>query len=369
MALPFLASNFITTDTLVALFTALAGVSFLHLQAGLSMRRAAIGMWFGFGLAFLTKGPPALLTLPVFLGWLAYRRDRVALRHVFAWPGVLLFTVIASTWYLLADSRFPGLLDFLLRAEVAGRIASDVFDRNAVWYGGIAVYMPTLLIGGLPWLPAWLVFRRCRRLAPPVAVPADRLLLLWIGVPLLVFLLSRSRLPLYVLPLFVPLALWLARRFEPAARELRPERAGLVVVTCLVLLTAAKFGIAQLSTPQVDGRATAALINRVTDGPLDEVVFVDKRAVWALRFYLDTQVREAWLRRTHREPAFQRAPGLTELLTGKDEARLRLFMVHPASTHDFKQAMRAAGLCVWQLGHDEVSVAYRAAPIGTWRCG
>lgn len=368
MALPFLASNFITTDTLVTLFTALAGVSYLHLAAGIAPRRAALGMWTGFGLAFLTKGPPALLTLPVFVGWLAWRRDRAALRRVFLSAGLPLFAIIAFSWFLVAENRFPGLLDFLLRAEVGGRIASDVFQRNGAWYGGFSVFVPTLLIGGLPWLPAWLALHRHRRLAPALAGPADRLLLLWIGVPLAVFLLARSRLPLYVLPLFVPLALWLARRFEPALRQLRPERLGFAAVAVLMLLAMAEFGIAQLSPPKADGRATAAFISRVADGRVDEVVYVDRHAVWALRFYLDRQVREAWLRRARTEPAYQPVPTLPEILARGAMARNRIYIVNPGSTRDFERTMEAAELCAIRLGRDAVAVAYRGAPAGTPSC-
>jgi 4-amino-4-deoxy-L-arabinose transferase len=368
MVLPFLASNFITTDTLATLFIALAGVSYLHLEAGIAPRRAAIGMWIGFGLAFLTKGPPTLLALPVFFGWFAYRRDRIGLRRIFVSPGAALFVVIASSWYLLANSRFPGLLDYLLRAEVAGRITSDAFQRNSEWYGGLLVFGPTMLIGGLPWLPIWLAGRRRRGFAPALAEPADRLLLLWIGVPLLIFLVSRSRLPLYVLPLFVPLSLWLARRFEPAVSRLRPARVGLVFVTGLALLAAAKWGIAQPSPPKADGRATAALVTRASGGRVDDVVYVDNHAAWALRFYLGAQVREAWLLRARKEPDYATAPTLTQLLGHRKDQRTRVFMVNPASTDEFQRALRDVGLCAQELGHDAVSVVYRAAPAGPGSC-
>jgi 4-amino-4-deoxy-L-arabinose transferase len=181
-------------------------------------------------------------------------------------------------------------------------------------------------------------------------------------------MLSRSRLPLYVLPLFAPIALWLARRFEPIACELQPGRIGQVAVTCLLLLTAAKFGIGQLSPPKADGRATAALIASASGGQADEVVYVDRRAAWALRFYLDTQVREAWLRRSRSEPLYREPPTLTDLLARDDGSAKRVFVVNPASTHDFEQALREAGFCAQPLGRDAVSVVYRAAGAGTASC-
>jgi 4-amino-4-deoxy-L-arabinose transferase len=367
MALPFLGASFVTTDTIATLFTTLAGVSFLYLQAGVAPRRAAIAMWTGFGLAFLTKGPPMLLALPVFLGWLVWRRDWSALRRMSLSAGIPLFAAIAFSWFLLADRRFPGLLDYLTGAEVAGRVASPEFQRNSSWYGGFEVYPPTILVGTLPWLPVWLFFRRRGKFSPALAGPADRLLLAWIGVPLLVFLLARSRLPLYLLPLFAPFALWLARRLEPAVVALRPERAGLALAGCLGLLVAAKFAIAQLSPEGHDGRAAAAFVSRLAPGPIDDVVYVDDHAMWELRFYLGTQVREAWARRMLDEPAYQPRRMLTELVVAGAPPR-RLFVVNPRSTAEFERALRAGGLCPVELGRDPVSIVYRASPAASPAC-
>jgi 4-amino-4-deoxy-L-arabinose transferase len=367
MALPFLGANFVTTDTLATLFATLAGVSFLHLQAGIAPRRAAIGLWLGFGLAFLTKGPPLLLALPVFLGWLAYRRDWTALRRMFVSFGLPLFVVIASGWYLLANQRFPGLLDYLLGAEVAGRVASAAFQRNSDWYGGFEVYPPTILVGTLPWLPVWFFLRRRGNFSLPLAGPADRLLLAWIGLPLLVFLISRSRLPLYLLPLFAPFALWLARRMEPAVVALRPERAGLALAACLALLVAAKLAIAQLSPVGHDGRVTAAFVSKLAPGRIDDVVYVDDHAMWELRFYLGTQVREAWARRMLDEPAYQPRRTLAELVAAGGPPG-RLFVVNPRSTAEFERALREGGLCPAELGRDAVSIVYRAGPAASPDC-
>jgi 4-amino-4-deoxy-L-arabinose transferase len=358
--LPFLGAHFVTTDTLVALFTTLAGVSFLHLQAGIAPRRAALGVWLGFGLAFLTKGPPTLLALPVFVGWLAFRRDVVALRKLFVSAGVPLFAVIAFGWFLLADARFPGLLDYLLSAEVGSRVASQAFERNGDWYDGIVIYLPTLAIGALPWLPAWILLRRSRPFAPALASPVDRLLLAWVAVPFCVLLMAPSRLPLYLLPLFAPLALWLARRFEPALSGFGRARAGTAVVAGLGLLVALKLGLAAVSPADRDGRAAAEAIARLAPVPPGDVVFVDERALWELRFYLGVQVRQAWARRRPYEPTYRPARTLDELLAEPDAREARVFVVHPLSTPVFERTLRAAGRCPEQLGREATSIVYRA---------
>ena len=59
----------------------------------------------------------------------------------------------------------------------------------------------------------------------------------------------------------------------------------------------AKLAIAQLSPVGHDSRVTAALIEKLLPGGVDEIVYVDDRALWELRFYLGAQVHESWLRR------------------------------------------------------------------------
>jgi 4-amino-4-deoxy-L-arabinose transferase len=369
--LPFVGAHFVTTDTLATLFTTLAGVAFLHLQGGVAPRRAAFALWTAFGLAFLTKGPPMLLALPVFVGWLAYRRDGRALRRLWTSPGLLLFVVVGFGWYLLAERRFPGLLHYLVGAEVEARVATDKFARNGDWYDAILIYLPTVLVGTLPWLPAWLLLRRRKTdaPAPALAEPVDRLLLLWIALPFVVLLFAQSRLPLYLLPLGTPFVLWVARRLEPVASAMPRARQLAVLGAAALVLVGVKLGLAQLSPADRDGRAMAAAITRLEPGRIDDIVFVDERVRWELRFYLGVQVYQAWARRTPYEPAYRVAPTLAELLSRHADAGLRLFVVHRRSITEFERALATAGLCPQALGPADGNVIYRAGAGGTGPCG
>jgi 4-amino-4-deoxy-L-arabinose transferase len=367
-ALPFIGAHVVTTDTLGTLFTTLAGVSFLYLQAGIAPRRAAVALWTGLGLAFLTKGPPMLLALPVFIGWLAFRRDWGAMRALWVSPGLPLFLILGFGWFLLADRRFPGLLDYLVGAEVEDRVASDKFARNSAWYDAILIYLPTVMVGTLPWLPAWLLLRRRSPVAPALAEPVDRLLLLWIGLPLVVLLLARSRLPLYLLPFAAPFALWIARRLEAVAASMPRARLVSALGAAAVLLVAVKVGVAQLSPADRDGRAMAEQIARLEPRPIDDIVFVDERARWELRFYLGAQQHQAWARRIPYEPAYRLAPSLAELLALHAGTGRRVFVVHPSSVEIFEQAVARAGLCPEALGTTDDNVVYRAGPGGSGPC-
>jgi 4-amino-4-deoxy-L-arabinose transferase len=107
-------------------------------------------------------------------------------------------------------------MGYWLKDEVVNRALSDKFFRNPFFYQNFIVYLPVLLFGTLPW-SGWLVFR-WREVRDRIAVHGslkgawsgvsdEAFWLFWMTVlPLAVFMLSRSKLPLYVLPLFVPFA-------------------------------------------------------------------------------------------------------------------------------------------------------------------
>jgi len=169
-------------------------------------------------------------------------------------------------------------------------------DRNAQWYGAFEVYLPVLLVGALPWSAlaitavggpraAW------RRLREQVRA-RDRetlLLLYWFLLPLAVFFLARSRLQLYILPLFVPLALMASR---PLARWawLTPRRLTWVAGVTAAVLLALKGTLAYWPSDR-DSRQMADAILQVLDTHgIDEIAFAGMRPFYGVTLYLDVRV-------------------------------------------------------------------------------
>ena len=184
-------------------------------------------MWTGLALAFLTKGPPGLLPLLVVLAFDQLMPGRS--RHrVLQLSGIVLFALLALPWYAAVIHGNPGLFEYFIGDEVVNRIATNEFGRHGEWYGWIEIYGPTLLLGTLPWtftllrgartLPSSV--RRWRDAGTRRAEAPALLLALWLVLPLLVFCLSRSRMHLYILPLFVPLALLVATQRQREGRPL-----------------------------------------------------------------------------------------------------------------------------------------------------
>src|SRR5690606_26250477 len=133
------------------------------------------------------------------------------------------------------------------------RIASDDFDRHGGWFGWLKVYGPTLLLATLPWTGAlWRWLRAMPARVSAWLTPAGRdggraalLLVPWALLPLLAFGLAQSRMPLYLRPLFVPLAVRGARQGRAEGRGLPRWRWRLAWAA---LLLALEFAAGQWAT-------------------------------------------------------------------------------------------------------------------------
>jgi hypothetical protein len=251
-----------------------------------------------FGLAFMTKGPPALLPALALLvfEWIVPFRTAHRGRLMAA---LAAFLAVAVPWYAVVAARHPGLLQYFLGAEVLGRMATDQFGRNGDWYGWAVVYVPTLLLGALPWsatLARWMrtlpaKARRWRVGTERLADAEELLLSLWVIVPLLVFCVARSRLPLYLLPLFVPIALLIARQWQFERRALPSLRWMIVTVAGL---TAIRVLMIVWPAPQNAAAWSAEIQGRSAD-PVTEVVFINDMARYGLKLHLGAEVERVSL--------------------------------------------------------------------------
>jgi 4-amino-4-deoxy-L-arabinose transferase-like glycosyltransferase len=290
------AAQMITTDYVLSACTGVAMWAFVEARFGDSAypRRWTALMWSAFALAFLTKGPPALIHLVAALVFdqlmPAGRRNRVL-----QWSGVVLFVVLALPWYAAVIANHPGLFRYFVGDEVVNRVATNEFGRNGEWYGWLQVYAPTLLLGTLPWTPA--LWRWTRALPAQVHAWRERsmreadapalLLALWFLLPLLVFCMARSRLPLYILPLFLPLAVLIARQRVQEGREFKVRW----LVAWVLVLLALKFA-ASLWPTHKDASEWARAIQARAHEPVHEVLFVEDMARYGLHLHLDAKIEK-----------------------------------------------------------------------------
>ena len=340
-AMTFLAANAVSTDPLLSAFETLGMTGVILAWRGESERVARRGWWLvavGFGLAFLTKGPPGLLPL-LPTGWFWWRNRSAFRANPFNWKTLALWAAIALPWFIAVIALDHQLLGYFLGYETFGRVFSDEHDRHGQWYGWIVAYAPVALVGALPWtlVVAWDGLRRRGQPRPVVNTDdraVSRFLLLWLLVPLLVFIIAQSRLTLYVLPLLVPFALWAAQR----TRSLAFTRTGKILLALwLVLLLAGKVYAAYYVFDK-DNKTLADTIRAQVHQRVDEVVFVDETALYGVRVYLGTPVLRVDYGETPK-------PEVDDTLAGAlaQHRPYRLWLVHQHTAAQFASEVARSG--------------------------
>ena len=197
------------------------------------------------GLGLLCKGPAALIpTAGMFAYLLVHGRVRDYFIRSVSLACLAVFLAVGLWWYVWVSIQVPGAARYFFDNQIWGRLVSDKYERNP-GFGGALIYLPTILLGCLPWSVGWFKQRKLclgenlsrdwwRRFR---ADPAGSLLICWIAVPLLILVLASSKLPFYVLPLFPALAigsaiLWI--RENTVEGKLRPDRVRCTVVTVVL---------------------------------------------------------------------------------------------------------------------------------------
>ena len=218
MPLYFYCSAAVLTDLALVLGTTLAMVAFR--RAIMETSRLWGYLFFAaLGIGLLAKGPLTLvLALPPAIGWAVLTGQiRKSLRSLPWFGGLLLMLLIALPWYLAAENRTPGFLEYFIVGEHWKRFMvrgweGDLYgNAHSETPGTIWVY---LLMVTFPWCLGLLAlpFRKWR--AARSWAMADEgwgiYWLLWALWPLVFFTPARNIIATYTLPALPPLAVLLA---------------------------------------------------------------------------------------------------------------------------------------------------------------
>lgn len=273
----------------------------MNVKSGRLTWHSLLMMAIGLSIGLLAKGPIALILFmgPMFL-MMVWRRQWGGLRELHLW--LLLFCLVAAIvtpWYVLAEMKTPGFLEYFLLGEHWQRFvvsgwhgdrygSAHEFARGSIWF--------FFVLAALPWsvmLP-YLYFKHkmpfdtqsLRQLSPE-----NSLLVLWVVMPMLFFTFSGNVLWTYVMPGFPALAILVAiflnHKLAPASAE-RWTKAALVLA---VLFKLSYLGALYLSGIIYD-KSTKYLLSDLKQKQiaLNRVVFL-KEVPFSARFYSHGEIK------------------------------------------------------------------------------
>ena len=187
----------------------------------------------GCGLGLLAKGPIALVLagLPVFV-WCLPQKRLLTFWHKFPCvTGILLTLLIALPWYIAAEIKNPGFLDYFIVGEHFLRYIDSGWDGDR--YGNAHIRpLGTIWIrfiqGGFPWsliiafIVGKMLWQRVKGQQPP-RDSWENFIWLWLLMPLVFFTFSKNMIWTYALPVASPIALLLANRWQDSWADKKPR--------------------------------------------------------------------------------------------------------------------------------------------------
>lgn len=220
----FVAGRMGLMDTGLSFFVGLCVYLLARVASAPGQRRLAeyLGIGLVAALGVLTKGPVALVLVggAALLGlglpkvWRALNLSGVLL-------AIGVFALVALPWHLAIYARAGSAWwESYFGYHMFARFTQPLEEHGFPWY----FYVIVLVVGFLPWTgyglaAGWNLIRR------RPAGDGARLMVGWAAFVVLFFSLSRTKLPGYILPAFVPLAVLTGAWCDERLRRLDAERA------------------------------------------------------------------------------------------------------------------------------------------------
>ena len=251
----YMMARVLTLDMLVSVLISSALLSFLvgvQEPPGAKRRWLLWAFYTLAALAVLTKGLIGVVLPGLIIGcWILLIKDWRLLTTIHLRSGIAIFLVIVVPWHVLVARANPEFPYFYFIHEHFLRYTTTTHGRyQPPWF-----FIPVLIVGLFPWIAflvhalrsAWPTSWRAR-----VEQRETLFLLLWAVLVFAFFSASGSKLVPYILPVFPPLALliarWLDTQWErPVESTLR---IGLLLLLIFSIAIAAAFAILPWHMPQ-----------------------------------------------------------------------------------------------------------------------
>jgi len=297
----YLNAGTVMTDSSLIFCTTLAMTAFWFAMVEHSKPWAML-FFVALGLGLLAKGPAAFLlsTLPIFF-WLFWQKKWSELwRNLPLFKGSLIVMAIAFPWYILAELRTPGFLNYFIIGEHFNRFFVPSWHGNQYGFshekplGIIWIYC---LLGLLPWsiiVIFWLL-KQGKKLRTLLQKNEDgwlSYLLFWAFIPLIFFSFSRNIIYTYCFSSLPAFALLFAEIWKHSGIQIETLKkliplttiVGLIFLSATVIFTVKGGKIAKSQKPII------AAWKKEKPEPGSKLVYVGSRLEYSAQFYSEGRV-------------------------------------------------------------------------------
>lgn len=274
-----LGSHINTLDMGVAAFLTTAMACFLiaHFDATVEHRRNTLNlvMWVALALAILSKGLIGVVlpagALAVYVLWTG---DWIVIRRTRPLTGMAVALTIALPWFVLMCRAHSDFFHYFFIRQHFTRFLTTADNRNKpLWF-----FVPVVLIGLFPWT-VFIPWTRISVKKLDLSGSAQRFILSWIGVVFVFFTISKSKLPLYILPLFPAAALLIGLGISRMS-----EKEVLRRIWCIVGLAMAGAVAIQIAVSYLGATTKSIPLRDGLQSMLIAVLFIECAALISIAF-------------------------------------------------------------------------------------
>lgn len=303
----YIASVAVMTDMALVLGGAICLFSQLlaiHQQLGKYQNAVLLGL--GLSIGLLAKGPLALiLFLTPMLGWVASTKSlQTILRAYQPFLVVVVTVVLTLPWYVLAEQKTPGFLNYFILGEHWQRFVvpgwkgdlygtAHQFPRGTIWQFLLTATFPwCVILPGLIWMHKAKGLAWIRNAAPsPTNMSIGLLLIGWFLTPLVLFSFAGNILWTYVLPSLPALAILMSIAFH---RFVNPQHIKVALHSALITVVVVK--IVYLGhmwhEHRFERKSTKQLIAHLQASRVDlNRVYFYQKVPFSARFYSRGQIK------------------------------------------------------------------------------
>lgn len=292
MCLSFSNAGAVLTDPYLNVGLSLSLVALLHLAYQPS-KPWGLAFFVGLSLGMLAKGPLALVFCfaPLVLLTLFRRTFVLPLLGRLPWvSGIVLFCLLSLPWYVLAELKTPGFLNYFLIGEHLNRFLvpgwqGDLYGTahkaapGSIWLSLLPATFPWGLFSLFLFVNAW----RKHGLPAFLQLPSTSIYLSITALfPALFFTASGNILWTYLLPGLAPLAILTAYYCPPITRALERTVAVGSAILPVAGLVIVGLSLHDVTITKTDRPLAEAFLARAT--PSDTLYFIGK-PTFSARFY------------------------------------------------------------------------------------